>query len=90
MQYFPLYRVIVVVMIVRNQNKRRLLFTHTSPAVMDSLDTSPVNYYMSHEKAYEIEKEKPKQAKEERRDPKHENEDSLEIPQDHSYNESGM
>ena len=75
---------------VRKQSKRPLLYMHSSSGAVDSLPTSPANYYMSHDSTYEMEKEKPKEASEERKDAKQEDENSLVTPQEQSCDETGM
>ena len=80
-----------MIIMVRKQSKRQFLYTHSSPpATMDSLPTSPPNYYTSHKSAYEMEKEKLKEVIEERKDAKQEDENSLVTPQDQSCDETGM
>ena len=79
-----------MVMLFKRQGKRQLLYAHSSPSTVDILPTSPPNYYTSHESTYEMEKETLKEASEERKDAKQEDENSLVTPQDQSCDETGM
>ena len=79
-----------MVIMVKKHSKRQLVYTHQSPGAVDGLPTSPPNYYTSHESAYELEKEKLKEAIKEGEDSKHDNDNLLETSQDQSCNETGM
>ena len=79
-----------MVLMFRRQSRQHIHYASSTPDATDTAPTSPSKYCTSHESAYELEDEKLKEAAEERRDAEHKDKESLETPQDHSNDETGM
>ena len=75
---------------MKKQNKQQFVYTNQSSLAVDVTPTSPPKYSISHESAYEMEKEVLKEAKEEGKDTKHEDEQSLITSQDNSCDDTQM
>ena len=75
---------------MKKRGKQQFVYANQSAVAVDSLPTPPPNYYTSKESAYEMEKEVIKEAKEEAKDIKHEDEQSLITPQENSCDDTEM
>ena len=82
--------IIIVVMKVKKKGKEQIVYTSQSSIAVDPPPTSPPEYCVTHESAYEMEKEVLKEAEEGKKDTEHEGNQFLFTSQDNSCDDTEM